>query len=379
MPAKIFCFEGDDSFKIKKEVDKVKAKFLDPATEIMNYDLIEDSDIEKAINSVSMIPFFGTPRLVHLKNPSYLRAVKTKLKLADILEIDPEIKNDVLEYFTVDNEEYLKLIEAKYELLLRSHPDVAMLLQGNQARVENLLKTILNADENVILLISSTETMLDKRKKAVKELKKISTIWGTYVKPTSSSKNFDLNSWLQSTAAESGHTFAPDALQMLNSIGGRDLNSFSNEVAKFVTYAGERKTITLADVRQLISYDELADFEIANAVRSRDKKRLLSVLHKVLKDDYGLLMQTIGGISYQVRAFLKVKTLFNKGQRNQYEIGKLVGMHNFTVSLILRDINKYTSQELRKIIIALHEMDYAIKSGTADSGLLLELTISKYF
>jgi len=376
----VYCFEGDETFLISQAVKKARRSYLSKDDELMNYEIIEDSDIGKIIISLSTPPFFGANRVIYVKNPLFLKPEKNKSYSKKVfLSKFTEMENELNNLFEIEND---KMILKNSISLKQYSKEFQDFIEKKDSQFDKLLSVIKNSQNNIILIMALFGASSDKRKKNVKDLKKLAKVWQEFKQHKNKypgQRDYDFEKWLQQQIQTKGYSLTNEALAFLSSIGGRDLGAFDNEIEKFITYVGDRKQIELADVKMMISYNELADFEMANAVKHRDKKKLLRLLHQVLRDDYGELMKSMGSISYQIRTLLKIKSLYNTGKKNSDIIAKELSIHPYVTKLMLAEINRYTLKQLMQILVAMHELDYKIRTGQGDGKLLLELLISKHF
>jgi DNA polymerase III subunit delta len=380
--SKIYYFEGDDLYKLHKAVQAVREKYLQPGQELLNYEVIEDSNVDQMINAISLVPFMGGNRVVYIKDPSFLKSEKKKnISQEDFLRKYPALKDHWDRLFEPQEEapEFWQLKTEADAELLKDIPEMQNLSNGKFERLVDLLK---QSPDNVVIIMALMGSFADKRKKSIKDLKQIATEWQEFeqqVIKSSGQHDPELIAWIKDQMTEKGYRFQEDALEIFSQTSGRNYGVLEQELDKLITFAGERKEITAADVRLLMSYDEMALFDISNAVNRRDKKTLLSLLHQVLKDDYGALMKNLGGLASQLRTLLQVRSLQLQGIINSDKIAELTGIHPYRVKIIAADSKRYQIEELEQLLVALHEVDYGIRSGQGDGKILLELAISKYF
>ncbi|MBX3733466.1 MAG: DNA polymerase III subunit delta [Verrucomicrobiae bacterium] len=172
--------------------------------------------------------------------------------------------------------------------------------------------------DGVRLLISAGKA--DKRRSFFKTLAKLGTV-------EEFAALSDDRDWADRVEAEAlrqfkaaGKTVADDALTALVGRVGPNLRALANEVEKLALHAGDRASVSLADVELLVPVQKLAaGFALADAVGDRDLPRALRMLDEELwtlrsgldkrKSEIGLVY----GLISKVRLLLLMKELRRLG------------------------------------------------------------------
>lgn len=88
---------------------------------------------------------------------------------------------------------------------------------------------------------------------------------------------------------------------------GADVAAFTSALEKLAAHAGDRRKITVQDVRDQVSHTRSDPiYEFTNAVFARDPGRALSILGRVLEGDFSAI-GAVGALANQARKFLAVK------------------------------------------------------------------------
>jgi len=100
---------------------------------------------------------------------------------------------------------------------------------------------------------------------------------------------------------------APALFAKLTALTGFDLPVFIQNLEKLITYIGDRKEITAADMDTLVRRTKLDPiFELTNAMADRNAARAVSFLQGLLKADWHPL-QILAALTNQVRKLLVAK------------------------------------------------------------------------
>lgn len=83
-------------------------------------------------------------------------------------------------------------------------------------------------------------------------------------------------------------------------------------------------------------------------------------------------------IASQFRLIYQVKELARKGY-GQQKIAAILRVHPFRVKLALEKAQKFTEEDLARIIHLLAECDYAMKTSAMDKKMVIELFLLKFF
>ncbi|HTP29854.1 MAG TPA: DNA polymerase III subunit delta [Anaeromyxobacteraceae bacterium] len=183
---------------------------------------------------------------------------------------------------------------------------------------------------------------------------------------------------LDSFLKESGKSADPGAEARLVELLGDDARALANEVTKLISFAGDRMTITAADVDEVVT--RVAPdpfFALGNAVEARDLARALAVLHRSLAEGAAPLM-LLGSLASTVRRLLIER---ERGRRlagdrhiptfaqwqalilphiSQQELG---GKKPYGFWMKYQAAQRYSRESLLRALVDLADADLAMKSG----------------
>jgi DNA polymerase III delta subunit len=159
--------------------------------------------------------------------------------------------------------------------------------------------------------------------------------------------------------------------------------------SKLISYVGERKQVTVADVEALFSDShEAAFFDMTNALRTADLGTCLKALDENLKIVEHPL-QTLGAIAADFRKLIAARELLFTAFRSRWRPGigwrqfqdmvkevraqnpdllvkgkfQILSMKDYPLYLLLKDVQKFPLDKLLRIMESILEADIMFKSS----------------
>jgi DNA polymerase-3 subunit delta len=276
-PLALIC--GDDEFAVKKRAKEIFQKWSEESGgmdhEIIDAAVSNSGDALNAIaklrESLQTLPFFGSAKVVWLRDCSFLgeeRAASAQAVMDTLADLAGELKN------------------FKWE--------------------------------NVRLLISAGK--VDRRKTFFKTLEKIGTV-ENFEALSADDKDWAERAEMAARAAvrERNKEISEEALAELVARVGPNARQLENEVEKLALFTGSRQKIEFVDVAAICSRNKTARaFALGDALGDRDLPRLLKRLDEELwemkfdstqRSGIGLLY----GLISKVRAMLLLKEMLREG------------------------------------------------------------------
>jgi DNA polymerase-3 subunit delta len=201
--------------------------------------------------------------------------------------------------------------------------------------------------ETTLVLVA---TDVDRSRRLWKALQKHATVVPCWGLKGSANDPRDVKSWelekinreaaalVARTLKESGYSIPPQAAKLVADRAGTDISILRGDVERLLLYVGDRKTITLDDVNEVVSGETLQDkWALGDAVVDRNEKRALKQLALAFEG---------GAVSYML-------------------LGQLA--HAVRVKMAERD-----PRRVRAAVEALFRTDLELKSSGGDPRVLLE-------
>ncbi len=185
-----------------------------------------------------------------------------------------------------------------------------------------------------------------------------------------------LAGWVQKHYAAEGVKAAPEVCRFTIEYCGRQMYTLASEIDKVAFYvrARGRDTATEADVRTAaIPAMEYDAFAFTNAITERRRADALDILAdlKLRRVDPLYILSEVSrvvGNLYAVRALAD-------GGKTPAEISAALNIHEYRVSLFLKQVRGIDPERLRRTLDATVEADMALKRSHADGYGVIERII----
>ncbi len=208
---------------------------------------------------------------------------------------------------------------------------------------------------------------LDRRRRLFLTFKRVATVIECRPLPPR-----DLPAWVIGRFKAIGKRPAPGAAESLVALAGGNLRDLDHEVAKVAAYAGDRATVTAADVEAIASrLGEASIFTLVDAVGGRDAPAALRALHDILATHEPL--QVLFMIARQYRLILRAHTLAGR-RESAASLAERLGVHPFVARKVTDQARGYRANQFPGIFEALEAADRAMKTGSGPR-LVLETLI----
>lgn len=207
---------------------------------------------------------------------------------------------------------------------------------------------------------------IDQRKKFFQEMKKK----GELVECKRPYEN-QLAPFIREEARGLGKRIEPAAAEMLVYLAGNNLSELAAQLEKVATFVGARETVTVADVREVVSDTKVESvFDLANALGERDLAKALRSLSTILRDGEAPLM-LLAMIARHFRQLWRVRELAARKLPPQ-DIARATGINPYFLKGVTDQARKFTVADLVAVFEALYAADLALKGGGGKPALTME-------
>jgi len=180
-----------------------------------------------------------------------------------------------------------------------------------------------------------------------------------------------LGVFIRNEAAAYGKKLEPAAVEMLVHFIGNNLQELAAQIEKVATYAGERSTIKVDDIRQVASDTKVDSvFDLANALGEKNLGKALRSLHTILRDGEAPLM-LLAMMTRHFRQLRLVRELLEK-KMSSPEISKAAGIHPYFISGVIAQAKNYRLPDFKIIFERLYATDLALKTSGGRANDLME-------
>ncbi|NLP00289.1 MAG: DNA polymerase III subunit delta [Clostridiaceae bacterium] len=342
-PARVYLFHGDEPFLIDYYVGALKKMILEDDNESLNLTIFEDKiNIDDIIDACDTFPVFAERKLVIVKN-SGLFFSKSKNNTASSNDEDITGEDDFIP-------------EKKTRIKNKPH--------------DTLSEYISDIPDTTCLIF--VESNADKRLKIYKQVAA-----NGLALEFKRNKPSELVPWVIKGMKSCNKVIGYEAAQYLVAISEPDMYTLRNEIFKLADYAGDRKEVTLEDVKLMaVPTIKSVIFDLLDAVAKKDIPGSLSILNDIiaLKEPE---QKILAMLSKQMGEILKLKLLMEEratqAQINQYFQGK----HPYAVKIMTEQARMMSVEYLQNILKNCMEAEENYKKGLIEPKLALELLIEK--
>lgn len=228
-----------------------------------------------------------------------------------------------------------------------------------------------NYNKNSYLVFVCNSSSVDTKKKMFKLISD-----NGVVKKIDITNNY-LNDFVSNYLNDFGYTMDNITIRYFTSRCGNNIDNIKNELDKLMLYRLDNKNITKDDVALLVDEDiDDSVFDLVSSILKNNNEKSMKIYYNFINNGMDI-NQIVAIIASQIRLLFQVKRLYNKGKSNE-EIAKILDFKSvYRVKYLLSDAYLYSESDLIKYLSKLADIDAAIKSGSADGKILLELFIAK--
>ena len=342
-PAKVYLFHGNEPFLIDYYVGALKGLILEGENESLNLSIFEANiNIDDIIDACDTFPVFAQRKLVIVKYSGLFYSKSKKSAVSSNDEYLPE-EDDV---------------KPKTESRHKNKPQDA------------LIDYISDIPDTTCLIF--IESQADKRLKIYKQV----AAYGLSLE-FNRNKPSELVPWVIKGMKSLKKNIEYEAAQHLVAVSEPDMYTLRNEIFKLADYAGDRKDITLEDVKLMaIPTIKSIIFDLLDAVAKKDIPEALNILNEIiaLKEPE---QKILAMLSKQMGEILKLKLLMDDGatqaQINQYFQGK----HPYALKIMTQQARGMSVEFLKNMLENCMEAEEKYKQGLIEPKLALELLLEK--
>ncbi len=334
----IFLY-GENSFKINKKIQELKAKFIKEidtsGQNIFKFDG-ENLKIQDISDKIANASLFCNKKMIIISN---LIKNKTKEIFPTLLKYLDNNKFNSSSDIIIFSEEAIK---SKSNNLLKTSSDRENPLNSNEKELYNFLK----------------------RQKYIQEFKNLT--------------ENELINFIQKSFKENNIKIDRREINLFISTIGNDLWTISSEIKKLSHFKllEKDKKISSEDIKEMSAniFNENI-FSFIDAVSLRNKKESLRILEEQYQagssPDYILSM-----LLRQFKILLQIRELLDLNYNSQ-KINSQLKMHPFIISKGINQSKNFKQDYIKKIITELSKIEIDNRKGLSNTKTQLNLLISK--
>jgi len=320
----IYLFYGEELFLLENAVKKIKKLFGELILGI-NYIQINETNIDNLISDIETPAFGFDKKLIVIKNAGLFKKGTKR---------NPEANSE-------RQKKIAKYIEENIEMINDS--TILLFIEEDVSKVD-LQKVI---EENGIVCNFERLKPLDIKKR----LKGICNAYQVSI----NDQNLDL----------------------LIETSGTNMQSLINEIRKLIEYAGNGGTITKESIEKLASKEfDAIIFDLTDNLGKKDIKEAMRILKELIynKEPVQKILITL----YNHFKKIYLTKLCTEKNRDAMSVLNLKPNQTFLISKYKRQAGYFKTNELKKILGELIELDNKYKSGKIDINIGLEAILCAY-
>ena len=311
----------------------------------------------------------GVKPLYLLLGPErYLRGAAAQL-IADTALNETMLREFNESSFTLLNDAAQSAVAAADQLPMMSNRRVVKIRDFGKLREADeqvLITYVKNPAPSTVMIFVADD--LDKRKGLSKALLDACT-----VVDFSPLKDAEAKTWCKARLRELKTTADERVLSEIVRLVGTDVQTLSNELEKLVSAAIDSQRITLELVDDLIGRSrELSNFELADHLLAKNRKRALETLYRLL-DDGAEPVMLVGLIASNYHRLALGKYLLSRG--GPAEVFRHVALPPFKRDTYIATLQRSDSEKIARGINLIAAADLAIKTSQATPRLQLEMLV----
>lgn len=311
------------------------------------------------------------PVYVLFGEESYLRDLAAKT-IADIVLKDAQLREFNENEFSLNSPDQLPTALAAADQLpmmaakrVVRISDVRITATGSRDSLkedyEGMLTSYLDnpSPDSVVLFIADD---FDKRRKAAKLLadKAVAVEFKAL-------DDEEALHWTKGRIKDSGFSYDDEAARLLVSMVGDDIRRLASEIEKVCTSILPDRLITVEAVERLVTNSrELSNFELSDHLISKNRRKALEILTKILDDGAEPLM-LLGLIASNFHRLLLAKEMMEQGI-DRGEISRSLKLPYRKQEEFLANARRTGREVIAKVLERIAETDLAIKTSRGGGG-----------
>ena len=227
-----------------------------------------------------------------------------------------------------------------------------------------------NFNKDTYLIFTLISESVDTRKKIFKKIKEV----GNIIAYEKIDNKFFIN-YISDILKQNNKKMEPRLIEEFLNKVGYDLGNIKNELEKLFILINNEK-IEEEDIKSINTNNkEESLFSLIDSIVNKEISKSIK-LYRYFIGKNEEVIKIIAMLANKYRLIYQTKLLYQEG-KNKYDISKILGVHNYAISLAITTSFKYTDSELIRILKELYNLDLDIKIGKVNDKFALEMFILK--
>ena len=263
----------------------------------------------------------------------------------------------------IDLAETMPFLAERRTIIIENSP----FFKGDAEKIVEYLNNV--PDTTYFVFVEET---VDKRSKMYKAVAKN----GCVVEATGLSED-KLITWILQLLKKDNKKITTNTMHYLLEKIGTNMETIRQEVEKLICYCYDKEVITEEDI-DAVCTTQMSNqiFEMLDAMANKRQKVALQMYYNLLalREPPMKILYLIGR---QFNLLMQTKMLKQKGY-NDRAIAEKIGVPPFAATKYVNQASKFKMEDLKKAVEECVEADEAVKNGSRNDRLSVELLIIKY-
>ena len=246
--------------------------------------------------------------------------------------------------------------------------DKRIYIVGAHSRAQTLTEYLPQMPETTCILFVESE--VDKRNRLYKKVKELG-----HAAEMERQDGDQLASWAGGILAGEGKKITGRTMELFLNKTGDDMENIRMELEKLISYTLGRDVITNRDVEEICTTRVVSRvFDMVAAITGGDVRKAMDLYEDLLtlKEEP---MKILALIARQFHQILQVKELMSRGM-DRASMASALKLKPFIVGKLTSQARAYTREQLLSRVTLCVDMEEAVKTGSLNDRLAVELLIS---
>ncbi|MGD0339713.1 MAG: DNA polymerase III subunit delta [Bacteroidota bacterium] len=180
--------------------------------------------------------------------------------------------------------------------------------------------------------------------------------------------------WIISRVKERGKVITSEGARLLHAHVGNSLRDLNNEIEKLFIAVGERRTIEIADVTDVVGLSKVYNiFELTRMIGTRNLARSIEIMERMLQAGEQATMMVVM-ITRHFTTLWKIAELRSKKQSDKDIAGK-TGVNPYFIKEYLSQLDEYPVSRIEANFESLLRADEELKSTQIDTRVVMTVLL----
>lgn len=183
----------------------------------------------------------------------------------------------------------------------------------------------------------------------------------------------DLAAFVRKEFEENNKKVTEEGIESLLFLVGNQIHDLKTEIAQVCNFYQEKNEIDASDIEEIVGvFVNQNIFDYINAIAEKDLGHALFILHNLLERGESPF-SFIALLLRHISVLWKIYGMRNSGIRNDFEIGKKLGIYSRHFAEYKSQLAGWNEQQLKNAMHLIEECDHSLKSTQLRPDLILDI------